>query len=148
MSTETDHIRNKFIEKGLKVTPQRMIILEAIYALNNHPTAENISEFIREKNPNIATGTVYKVLDTLVNSGLVRKVKTDRDIKRYDGIIESHHHLYCGECDYIEDYENTKLDALIMKFFEENKIHNFIIDDIKLQINGRFLQHKNAVHKK
>ena len=125
-----------------------MSILEAIYTLNNHPTAENIIGFIREKNPNIATGTVYKVLDTLVNSGLVKMVKTDRDIKRYDGIIESHHHIYCAECDYIEDYKNTKLDELIMKFFEENKINNFLIDDIKLQINGRFMQHKNAVHNK
>lgn len=146
MISELDQIRNKFKEKGLKITPQRMSILEAIYTLNNHPTAENITEFIREKNPNIATGTVYKVLDTLVNSGLVKKVKTDRDIKRYDGIIESHHHLYCEVCDYIEDYENARLDEVILKFFEENKINNFIIEDIKLQINGRFVQHKNALH--
>ena len=42
-------IRNKLIEKGLKVTPQRIAILEAIIKLNNHPTAENIIDYIRKK---------------------------------------------------------------------------------------------------
>lgn len=144
MNTNIDKIRKKIVEKGLKVTPQRMSILEAICILENHPTAEQIIEFIRKKHPNIATGTVYKVLDTLVNNDLVKKVKTERDIMRYDGIIENHHHLYCGVCDYIEDYKNTELDTLIKKFFEENKIDNFIIEDIKLQINGRFIIHRNV----
>ena len=35
-------IRDLFTEKGLKVTPQRIAILEAIYKLDNHPTVENI----------------------------------------------------------------------------------------------------------
>ena len=144
MNTGVDKIRNKIAEKGLKVTPQRMSILEAIYNLENHPTVEQIIEFIRKKHPNIATGTVYKVLNTLVNNNLVKKVKTEKDIMRYDGLIENHHHLYCAVCDYIEDYKNSELDKLLMKFFEENKIDNFIIDDIKLQINGRFIIHKNV----
>lgn len=144
MNTGVDKIRNKIAEKGLKVTPQRMSILEAIYNLENHPTVEQIIEFIRKKHPNIATGTVYKVLNTLVNNDLVKKVKTEKDIMRYDGLIENHHHLYCAVCDYIEDYKNSELDILLQKFFEENKIDNFIIDDIKLQINGRFIIHKNV----
>ena len=75
-----DEIRSKLIEKGLKVTPQRIAILEAIIVLNNHPTVENIIEYIRNNHPNIATATVYKVLDALVENELIKKVKTDRDI--------------------------------------------------------------------
>jgi len=59
------HIREVLSEKGLKITPQRISILEAIYSLQNHPTADNIIEYIRKSHPNIATGTVYKVLETL-----------------------------------------------------------------------------------
>jgi Fur family peroxide stress response transcriptional regulator len=55
-------IKNRLTGKELKVTPQRMAILEAIYQLNNHPTAEKIIDYIRQKHPGIATGTVYKVL--------------------------------------------------------------------------------------
>ena len=133
-----EEIRTKFAEKRLKITPQRVVILEAIYILNNHPTAENIIEYIRESHPNIATGTVYKVLETLVENGLIRKVKTDKDIMRYDGIVESHHHLYCSECDLIEDYLDEDLDKLLKNHFENKNIKGFKIEDIVLQIRGTF----------
>ena len=142
MKVDIQNIREKFIEKGLKVTPQRMIILEAIYKLDNHPTAEQIIEYIRQTHPNIATGTVYNVLETLVSNDLVKKVKTEKDVMRYDGQIKTHHHLYCVECDYIEDYHNAALDEIIRKYLEEHAIDNFMIEDVRLQINGRFIKHK------
>jgi Fur family peroxide stress response transcriptional regulator len=139
-------IKNIIASKGLRVTPQRMRVLEAIYKLDNHPTAENIIDYIRKNDPNIGVGTVYHILDTLVENEIIKKVKTDKDSMRYDGIIESHHHLYCKQCDYIEDYSNEELNSLLKKFFEENKIDNFVIDDIKLNITGNFIIHKNSKH--
>lgn len=133
-------IRLKLTEKGLKVTPQRVAILEAIVKLNNHPTADNVIDYIRENNPNIATATVYKVLDALVLNELIRKVKTERDVMRYDAIMENHHHLYCSESDRIEDFFDNELNELIEKYFEKKKIPDFKIEDVKLQIIGRFLK--------
>jgi Fur family peroxide stress response transcriptional regulator len=132
-------IRNKLTEKGLKVTPQRVAILEAIIKLNNHPTAENIIDYIRKNHPNIATATVYKVLDALVANGLIRKVKTERDVMRYDAVMASHHHLYCSESDRIEDFVDTELNELIEKYFKKKQIPDFSIEDVKLQIIGKFL---------
>jgi Fur family peroxide stress response transcriptional regulator len=133
-------IRIRLTEKALKVTPQRVAILEAIIKLNNHPTAENIIDYIRENNPNIATATVYKVLDALVANELIRKVKTERDVMRYDAVMESHHHLYCSDSDRIEDFVDTELNDLIEKYFEKKKIPDFKIEDVKLQIIGKFLK--------
>lgn len=138
MKVEVGNIRNKLAEKGLKITPQRMNILEAVYVLGNHPAAENIIDFIREKYPNIATGTVYKVLDTLVQNNLIKRVKTDRDIMRYDGVVESHHHLYCSKCDIIEDYVDEELDLMLKNYFRNKKFSRFKIEDIVLQIRGTF----------
>lgn len=131
-------IRNKLIDKGLKVTPQRVAILEAIITLNNHPTAENIIDFIRKNHPNIATATVYKVLDIMVDKLIIKKVKTDKDIMRYDAIMKNHHHLYCSESDRIEDYVDDDLNTIIEEYFKRKKISGFQIDDIKLQITGKF----------
>jgi Fur family peroxide stress response transcriptional regulator len=139
-------IRDKIAAKGLKVTPQRMRVMEAIYKLKCHPTAEKILEQIRKTDPNIGSGTVYKVLETLVDNKLIKKVKTEKDVMRYDGIIENHHHLYCIECDHIEDYNNAKLDKMLNDFFKENSIDNFQIEDIKLSITGNFIVHKNSKH--
>ena len=131
-------IRNKLVEKGLKVTPQRIAILEAIIKLNNHPTAENIIEYIRKNHPNIATATVYKVLDALGENEIIRKVKTDKDFMRYDAIIEKHHHLYSAESDRIEDYFDSELNEIIDDYFKKKGIPDFEIRDIRLQVIGRF----------
>ncbi|SMO76849.1 Fur family transcriptional regulator, peroxide stress response regulator [Saccharicrinis carchari] len=138
MSYKQSEIRNLLSEAGLKVTPQRVEILNAIYTLKNHPTAEKIIEHIRKSNPNIATGTVYKVLDTLVQKNLVKRVKTDRDIMRYDGITENHHHLYCSKCDTIEDYNDPELDQLLSEYFNKKNLKHFAIEDVVLQIRGTF----------
>jgi Fur family peroxide stress response transcriptional regulator len=130
--------REKLQEKGMKVTPQRVAIYEAIVTLNNHPTAEIVIDYIKANHPNISVGTVYKVLDSLVENELLKKVKTEKDIMRYDAVLSNHHHLYCAETDSIEDYEDEKLNHLISEYFTKNKIKNFKVQEIKLQITGQF----------
>lgn len=135
---DNEILKQKLAEKGMKITPQRMAILEAIYELNNHPTADNIIEFIRKTHPNVAIGTVYKVLETLVENGLIKKVTTDRDFMRYDGILENHHHLYCSSCDLIEDYYDKELDDLLRKYFENKHLPGFKPEEFVVQIKGSF----------
>lgn len=130
--------REKLKQKGLKVTPQRVAIYDAILKLDNHPIAENIIDYIKINHPNIAVGTVYKVLDSLVDNQLLKKVKTDKGIMRYDAVLSNHHHLYCSETDRIEDYEDQNLNKLIDDYFSNIGIKNFKIQEIKLQITGKF----------
>lgn len=134
----TDFFREQLKEKGLKVTPQRVAIYEAIVNLKNHPTAENVIEYIKANHPNISVGTVYKVLDSLVENSLLKKVKTEKDIMRYDAVLSNHHHLYCVETERIEDYEDENLNELINDYFKNKKIKNFNVQEIKLQITGKF----------
>lgn len=131
-------IRDKLTEKGLKVTPQRMFILEAIYELNNHPTADNILDYIKDMHPHIATGTVYKVLNVLVENNLIKKVKTEKDKMRYDSNMESHHHLYDSASDVIKDFYDEELDELLRNHFKKKNIPGFKIEEIVMQINGQF----------
>ena len=135
---KTEDLAHQLSDKGLRVTPQRIAILGAILELNNHPTAEHISDFIRTNHPNISTGTVYKVLDSFVDNDLLRKVKTDRGIMRYDPIPYTHHHLYDETSDRIEDFEDDSLDNLIQDYFKKKGIKNFEIDNIQLHITGKF----------
>jgi Fur family transcriptional regulator, peroxide stress response regulator len=115
-----------------------MAILEAIILLNNHPTAENIVEYIRKNHPNIAVATVYKVLDALTENQLIKRVTTEKDVMRYDAVIESHHHIYCSDSDRIEDYFDDNLNDLLKSYFINRRIPGFTIEDLKLQIIGRF----------
>lgn len=125
-------------ECGLKVTPQRIAVFDAVINLNNHPTAENVIDFIKSNYPHIAIGTVYKTLETLVQCGIIKKVKTDSDVMRYDAITEKHHHLYCSDSDRIEDFYDDELNDILENYMMKKKIPNFKIEDIKLQIVGKF----------
>ena len=131
---------NKIKDAGLKVTPQRMAVLEALQALNPHPTADRIIEYVQKRHPGIAIGTVYNVLNILVENKIIKRVKTERDIMHYDNVLEKHHHLYCVDSDRIEDYMDDDLDELLRRYFEKKGIPNFKIEEIKLQINGEFLK--------
>jgi Fur family peroxide stress response transcriptional regulator len=142
MTISLEEIKKRLQNAGLKITPQRLAILDAVYKLNNHPSADQIIEQIRSAHPGVATGTVYKVLDTLVNVGLVRRVRTDRDAMRYDGVTEIHHHLYCEESERIEDFMDGELDRRLRSYFQEKAIPGFQIGEIRLQINGKFMKPK------
>jgi len=140
MKISEEETNRRLKEAGLKVTPQRHAILEAVLALGNHPTAESVAEYVRNTHPGIAVGTIYKVLDALVNKGLIIRVKTDKDAMRYDGILTSHHHVYCSETEKIEDYIDEDLDKLLEDYFRKKSIRNFEIENITLQIKGNFKQ--------
>lgn len=128
---------------NLKVTPQRVAVLEALNKLKDHPTADKIKEYVVKNHPNIAVGTIYKTLETFVEKGLVKKVKTEKDVMRYDAILENHHHLYCEDTERIEDFFDDELDNMIDNYFHKKKIPNFKVKDIKLQIIGTFNNKKN-----
>jgi len=138
----------KLKQKGLRVTPQRVAVFQTVWELNNHPTAEDIIRSIRESHPSISVGTVYKVLDTLVASKLLERVKTDKGTMRYDPILSDHHHLYCKETDRIADYEDPELDKMLEAYFSNKKIEHFTISDIKLELTGTFKTKAHGKQKK
>ncbi|MDX9772811.1 MAG: transcriptional repressor [Bacteroidales bacterium] len=142
-----NYYKIKLKDQGLKITPQRLAVIEAVDVLRDHPTAEEVARFIRDKYPSIATGTVYKTLDTLVEKDILKRVKTDRGLLRYDAVRESHHHLYCAESDRIEDYYDPELTDMINHYFEKKEIRNFRIEDIKLQIVGEFTDKRKSEKK-
>ncbi len=135
-------LKIKLQDKGLKATPRRLSILEAIIELKNHPTAEEIIKFIRNRNLNVATATVYKALDILVAKKVIIKVETEKNIIRYDAILEPHHHLFSAESNIIKDYQNEEINMILEKYFKKNKIRDFDIEEIKLQIIGKFRNNK------
>ncbi|MDZ7633880.1 MAG: transcriptional repressor [Bacteroidales bacterium] len=124
-----------------------MRYLKAVDVPHDHPTAEEVGQFIRKKHPDIATGTVYKTLETLVEKDILKRVKTDHGLLRYDAVNDEHHHIYCTHCDRIEDYYDGELTNMIYNYFEKKHIPGFTIEDIKLQIVGRYTDQRESVTK-
>ena len=95
-------------QKGLPVTMQRRVILEAVLQRDDHPTADQIYEAVQERIPQLSRTTVYRVLDTLLEMGVIRRVHLTGGTSRFDGMIRRHHHLVCTRCGKIIDIDDEQ----------------------------------------
>lgn len=129
-------IKAKLLVANLKATQQRIVIYHALMLLNNHPKAEQVYDLVRLDNPSISLGTVYKTLETFVESKLIKKVACEDGTMRFDGKTEAHNHILCTNTQEIIDFEDNELQSLIADFLSKKNIHNFKITDFQLQING------------
>lgn len=93
----------KYRNIGLKLTPQRLAILEYLKGNTSHPSAEDIYSTIRKKYPTISFATVYKTLEALKIKGNLTELTIDPERRRYDPDTSRHNHLICIECKSIVD---------------------------------------------
>ncbi len=97
----------KLRKAGLKITPQRRGILEALEKNPHHPTVEAIYEEIKKKMPDISLTTVYNTLKELKDLGELDIVQDiNEPSTRYDPNTENHNHLYCLSCGRIVDIDD------------------------------------------
>lgn len=94
---------NKYKEMGIKLTPQRIAILDYLDGNGAHPSAEDIYRAVSEKHPTMSFATVYNTLETLREKGKLIELTIDFDKKRFDPETRPHHHLICRKCKKIVD---------------------------------------------
>lgn len=98
---------------NLKVTDQRLTILEALHAGRAHVSAQEVFESVSERFPEIGFATVYRFLRTLTENGFVTEVRMGGLPARYELTPKSHHdHLTCISCGKICEFENSHIEQL------------------------------------
>ena len=119
---------NKLIQelqtRGMRVTPQRAIIFDAIEKLDGHITAEDIFAEVQQANPFISLATVYRTLELLQDLGLVTPTNLGGS-QTYFALREhgSHHHLVCQECGKIEEFSDDLLNSLRVDLAREYRFN-------------------------
>ena len=88
---------------GLKLTPQRLAILEFLDGNREHPSAEEIYKAMSKKFPTMSFATVYNTLEKLRQRGNIQELTIDPDKKHFDPDAKPHHHLICIGCKKIVD---------------------------------------------
>jgi Fur family ferric uptake transcriptional regulator len=83
-------------------TKQRKMILKIVQAHQDHPSAEQIYLEVREADPKISRGTVYRNLKLLADNGEIRQVKVP-SADRFDKRQDIHYHLLCRRCGVLID---------------------------------------------
>jgi Fur family peroxide stress response transcriptional regulator len=102
-----------FRDRGLKVTPQRRLIFEALQDNIDHPTVEDICRRVQDVMPDMSVATVYHTLNHLVEMGEVTALDLGEGKSRYDPCTEEHQHLVCLGCrrvlDIRQNFEGLEL---------------------------------------
>lgn len=96
---------NQYREIGLKLTPQRIAILDYLEGNTGHPSAEEIYRAVSEKFPTMSFATVYNTLTALRQKRTVTGLTIDPGKRRYDPNTEPHNHLICTSCKKIVDIQ-------------------------------------------
>jgi Fur family peroxide stress response transcriptional regulator len=99
-------------QRGLSLTVQRRLILEAVLDRVDHPTVDTIYDEVKQRIPGVSRTTVYRVLETLTEVGVVTKVCSPGAAARFDPVTQRHHHLVCLRCNRLIDLTDERLDQL------------------------------------
>jgi Fur family transcriptional regulator, peroxide stress response regulator len=92
-------------EKGLKVTPQRVAIIDVLVENQYvHPGASLVYKEARKKRKSLSLSTTYATLNELSRHGIIKTLEFDKMEDRYEGNLEEHINLICEKCKKILDY--------------------------------------------
>lgn len=95
MTTEnSDALAQRLADSGLRSTPQRGVVYEALLKTRDHPTADELYVRVKADLPTISLATVYNCLETLVHCHLVRAVNFERCPTRYCPNLQPHAHFH------------------------------------------------------
>jgi Fur family peroxide stress response transcriptional regulator len=131
----------KYRDAGLKLTPQRLAILEFLDGNKEHPSAEDVYKAVSRKFPTMSLATVYNTLMTLKQRGLVKELTMDPLRMRFDPQPTPHHHLICMDCRKIIDI-HTRLRVNLPEMEQEG----FEIVGNHIEFYGRCPKCKNKKH--
>ena len=91
----------------MKMTPQRVAIMEYLEGNTNHPSAAEVFKAVSRTFPTMSFATVYNTLQTLKDKGHLLELSLDPEKKRFDANPTPHHHLICVSCKKIVDVTRT-----------------------------------------
>lgn len=86
-----------------KLNSNAYAVLDAVQAVQNHPTAQEIYEAVKRMRPNIGLASVYRILHLLVEQGFIKEVGRSDDCTGYDGRVSRHDHAVCTNCGALLD---------------------------------------------
>lgn len=138
-----DRFKEMLKEKGLKVTEQRLLVLEVLLKYRGqHLTVEEIYAKVQEECPDVGLATIYRTVQLLLEMQLVDRISLDDRCVRYEigrlfdgeGKRHHHHHLICTTCGKVLPFDADLLEELEQHIEEATGFH---VVDHELKFYGQ-----------
>lgn len=120
---------------GMRLTPERLALLDEIYRQHGHIDAEEILAGLRAAGQKVSRATVYRNLELLVEIGLVQRQRLGRNRYLYEHVHigQRHDHLACRRCGRVVEFVSPSIQAMLGEIC---RAHGFSREDRQLQILG------------
>lgn len=96
----------------LKRSKQRDLIKDFLMGRNDHPTADVVYMNVRQQNPSISLGTVYRNLTLLADIGEIQRLRLGDGVDHFDADTSPHYHFICNDCGRVIDLEMDSIDGV------------------------------------
>ena len=133
MANEIQGYIEKLKKNNIRMTSQRIAILEFLATDGNHPTANEIYQALKDKNPNMSIATIYNNLLFFKKAGILKEIPFGEGSNRYDLTDTKHYHAVCENCGKVVDFDYQELEKI--NNFVENQI-NFKVLDHNFKVTG------------
>ena len=117
----------------VRLTPQRLAVLDVLRASHDHPTAQEVLDRVRRTSPGIGAATVYRALNVLVESGRALELDLGDTAARYDANTTRHDHVVCVRCGAAADVD-APLPARLARAVET--VSGFAVTGHDLRFSG------------
>ena len=108
-------------ERHLPITRQRDMVARVVFAGGKHLSVEGVERRLKERGESVGTATVYRSLDMLVESGLVRAHDFGEGFKRFEPLLTpgDHGHLVCSRCGRVTQFSTERFDRVLPMMADE-----------------------------
>ncbi len=122
-------------DRHLPITRQRDLIARTVFAGGEYLSVEGIQRQLHERGVHVGTATVYRSLDVLVESGLVRAHDFGEGFKRFEPLLTPgpHGHLVCARCGRVTEFSTDRFERLLPMVADE---HDFQHQAHRVEIRG------------
>lgn len=135
-----ERVREVLRDCGLRYSRPREAILAYMGGGGRHESAESLYQALRDRGEDLSLSTVYLNLGVLVGAGLLREFVGARGESLYDGNVEPHYHLICGDTGEVVDVppptiEGRSLGAFLKAYVE--RVTGWQVEEARLSLRGR-----------
>lgn len=120
---------------GVRLTPQRALVLDVVYHSDGHLTADEVYEQVRAQSPYVDLSTVYRNLVFLRQQGLIGELRLEGQPARFEAVRagEEHHHAVCTHCGAMIEVDQADLTSLEATLLAK---YGFRLEPVHLTLPG------------
>jgi len=127
-------LRQTCVARGLRLTPQRDVLLRALSEAIGHPTADDLVKKVRKVLPTVSHATVYRNVQELVHAGLIGTLERSGAAVQFEVNPDHHHHFMCRRCGQVWDVYLNHVDVTLDR--RRSPLHGFRVDRRDVQLHG------------